>query len=74
MLMAVDLVDAKFMMRRGHSFVMSVSQSGIDAGCFYMGWAEAFGVVPLGDFRTAGLNLPSERVCDINTPEDWARA
>ena len=46
-----------------------------DAGQFYMGWAKAFiKEVPLIGDNTAMIPISDDRVCDINTPEDWARA
>jgi CMP-N-acetylneuraminic acid synthetase len=57
------------------SFAMSVGPDGKDAGCFYWGWSLAFrDRRPLDDYTTAKVELPAERVCDINLPEDWSRA
>jgi pseudaminic acid cytidylyltransferase len=57
------------------SYAMSVGPDGQDAGCFYWGWTLHFrGRRPLDAFTTLDVPLPAERVCDINTPEDWARA
>ena len=46
-----------------------------DAGQFYWGlagtWASGGGVFGAGAF---GVDLPSYRVVDIDTPEDWQRA
>jgi N-acylneuraminate cytidylyltransferase len=56
-----------------HPFVRSVNSDGTDVGQWYWGTSVAFrDDVPLD----AGLTytVPSDRVCDINTPEDWARA
>ena len=59
----------------GHDFAMSVDQHGNDAGCFYWGKGYAFtDRLPLDTRRTARVRLPPERCCDINTPEDWAKA
>lgn len=56
-------------------FVRSVGPDGEDAGAFYFGWIRAFrDRKPLDAFNTSDFALPAERVCDINTPEDWARA
>lgn len=56
-------------------FSMSVDDRDQDAGCYYFGWRDAFmRKVPLEDPLTARVRLPAERVCDINTPADWARA
>ena len=60
----------------GALYAMSVQTDPLaDAGCFYWGLAEAFRVrAPLIDSHTVMVPMPSNRVCDINTPEDWARA
>lgn len=56
-------------------FVRSVGPDGQDAGAFYWGWAGAFRERrPIDAFTTSDYVLPAERTCDINTPEDWARA
>lgn len=57
------------------AFVRSVGPDGEDAGCFYWGWVRAFrDRRPLDAFNTHEYVLPAERVCDVNTTEDWARA
>lgn len=46
-----------------------------DAGQFYWGTKEAFlQDKPLYDVRTAMVPISPERVCDINTEDDWKRA
>lgn len=56
-------------------YARSVGPDGQDAGCFYWGWVRAFrDRRPLDAFNTVDVPLPAQRVCDINTPEDWARA
>lgn len=46
-----------------------------DAGQFYWGTKEAFlNNKPLYDVRTAMVPISPERVCDINTEDDWKRA
>lgn len=56
-------------------FARSVGPDGQDAGCFYWGWSRAFrSRTPLDAINTVDVPLPAEHVCDINTPEDWARA
>lgn len=56
-------------------FARSVGPDGQDAGCFYFGWSRAFRArCQLDAFHTIDVPLPAEQVCDINTPEDWARA
>lgn len=57
------------------SYAMSVGPDGQDAGCFYWGWTLYFRARrPLDSYTTAKVEMPAERVCDINYPEDWARA
>ena len=57
------------------SFAMSVGPDGQDAGCWYWGWTLHFRARrPLDDYTTVKVKMPAERVCDINTPDDWARA
>lgn len=58
-----------------YKFAMSTDPAGNDIGGFYWGFAGAFKArLPLDDPHTAKVILPAERCCDINTPEDWARA
>jgi pseudaminic acid cytidylyltransferase len=46
-----------------------------DAGMFYWGEGWAFAArKELISPRTAMVPIPEERVCDINTPDDWRRA
>jgi len=54
-------------------YVMSVGSEPLrDAGCFYWGRAQAFlDRRKLIGPRTIMYRLPEDRVCDINTPEDW---
>ena len=54
---------------------MSVTEPLADAGCFYFGTREAFmSREPLIGPGTMMFLLPPERVCDINTQEDWEKA
>lgn len=57
-------------------YLVSVSADPLtDAGCFY--WCDAKTLRRGGklyDEPTGVYALPPERCCDINTPEDWARA
>lgn len=56
-------------------YARSVGPDGQDAGCYYWGWSLAFrDRRPLDPFNTVDVVLPAERVCDVDTPEDWARA
>ena len=61
---------------KGRQFSMSVGDSPLrDAGAFYFGQKKAFcDSLPLIAPHTAMVALPENRVCDINTMEDWARA
>lgn len=60
----------------GTPYMVSVQASPLqDIGCFY--WCEAAALLagdPLYETPTMAYALPPERCCDINTPEDWARA
>lgn len=57
------------------NFAMSVGPDGQDAGCFYWGWVPAFRERrPLEGGFTCSVPLPTERVCDINAPDDWIQA
>lgn len=71
-----DLIRARAQMSDfGCRYAMSVGPDDVDAGCFYFGDARAFlDGLPLETRLTLRYPLPAERVCDINTPEDWARA
>ncbi len=75
MLRVSDLYHAVNLVR-GHNFVMSVGAHPLrDAGQFYMGSALQFRTrKPLIATTTTLCQLPEERICDINTEEDWARA
>jgi N-acylneuraminate cytidylyltransferase len=58
-------------------FVFSVGANPLrDAGMFY--WGEAFlwshECYELIDFNSSMWPIPENRICDINTPEDWERA
>lgn len=58
-------------------FVVSIGTEPLaDAGAFYCSLANHWDhpAVPIYGIRTAYYPLPPQRVCDINTPEDWARA
>lgn len=57
------------------TFSYTVGPDGKDAGAFYYGTPEEFGSDDaLTDAATAKIVLPAERVCDINTEDDWLRA
>lgn len=58
------------------NFVMSIGCTPLsDAAQFYFGRPAAFGTYPLISPDCTGLQLTQkERVCDINTPDDWLRA
>lgn len=54
-------------------FVMSVGWSPLrDAGNFYWGHRHSFLDRSLASLYTRMYVLPNKRVCDVNTPEDWA--
>ncbi len=54
---------------------MSVGDSPLqDAGQWYWGFAQDFGVDPLISVDTVMVPIPKERVCDINVQSDWDRA
>lgn len=56
------------------SYVYSTGRDFVDAGQWYWGRARAFlDGVPLAG-NSILYQLPSERVCDINTEEDWISA
>lgn len=77
LLRASDLIAAHHILQYEHcDYVASVGANPLrDAGAFYFGHTDAFKAgIPLFDCRTLLRLLPDERVCDINTPEDWARA
>lgn len=59
-----------------HDFAMAVGAEPLrDAGQWYWGTAVAFKENrPLIGPRTIMVPIPEERVCDINTEEDWKRA
>lgn len=59
-----------------HEYAMSVGDNPLqDAGQWYWGRPRAFmNKKPLIGARTIMVRIPENRVCDINTAEDWARA
>jgi CMP-N-acetylneuraminic acid synthetase len=71
-----DLLLADERLSRRISYCLSVGDSPLhDAGNFYYGWADEFVLgSPIFGMDTVMIPLPKERVCDINTPEDWVRA
>ena len=58
------------------TFVFSVGYPELrDAGQFYWGLAKEFlRGTPLINSGTRLIHVADERICDINTPEDWKRA
>ena len=64
----------RLLMPDAKSYAYSVGPDGKDAGAFYWGWALAFRARTPLQGNAAQVVLPTELVCDINTPEDWARA
>ena len=77
MLLPIDLKASYSYMKSWDAFyAMSVNANPLsDAGCFYWGSANSFrkGLALIGPW-TIMYPLPAERCCDINTPEDWAKA
>lgn len=60
---------------RGFQYAFSVGTNPLqDAGQFYWGWSQAF--INGDDLHANAVMVPisSDRVCDINTEEDWLRA
>jgi pseudaminic acid cytidylyltransferase len=70
-----DLKAARDAVVRGAQYAMTVANPLADAGAAYWGKADAFRQgAPLLGPNTAMVALPPERVCDINTLDDWSRA
>jgi pseudaminic acid cytidylyltransferase len=71
-----DLRQAFTAVNTGSRFAFGVGMDPLrDAGAFYFGLAEAFkGGYSLIQPGTAMIPLPNDRVCDINTLEDFERA
>lgn len=73
---AADLQKGFALLRNNeglHDFAMAVGTEPLrDAGCFYWGtavaWKENRSLIGP---RTIMVPIPENRVCDINTPEDW---
>lgn len=59
-----------------HHYAMSVGDAPLaDAGQWYWGWVTSFtSDFPLLSPKTAMVPIPADRVCDINTFDDWSRA
>ena len=55
-------------------YAYSTDDFGIDAGAYYFGKTTAFKYGRPLDGRSVIVPLPEERVCDINTLEDFSRA
>lgn len=76
MLTAGDLEAGWRALARGAAYAMAVGAKPLrDAGCFYFGrtWAFLDGSPLIGP-DTAMIPIPEERVCDVNTQEDFDRA
>lgn len=71
-----DLVYAVVLVQSIHSFAFSVGTDPLrDAGQFYCGRTSAFlEQAPLIAPHTAMVSVSENRVCDINTMDDWKRA
>ena len=77
-LLKVSDLERGFAVRQrfGALYAMSVQTDPLaDAGCFYCGSSLAWITeAPLIDSHTVMVPMPSARVCDINTEDDWKRA
>lgn len=72
-----DLHRGRLAMRKRDAlFAFSVGTKPLcDAGQFYFGYPTAFKThSPLFDTHSVMVPIDSNRVCDINTPDDWACA
>lgn len=72
-----DLIRGRQLLRHPHvAFAMSVGYPPLrDAAQFYFGKTQAFiDRTPLVGPDTRFVEVPQERVCDINTEEDWKLA
>lgn len=71
-----DLLVGYRLVKHGARFAMSIGDTPLaDAGQWYWGRVSAFvESLPLIHPRTAMVPIPAERVCDINTIDDWQRA
>ena len=59
---------------RSKHYAVSVGKDGVDSGNFYIGKTESFiNGVPL-EGNSINVPLDEDRVCDINTMDDWKRA
>lgn len=56
-----------------YPYLYTVGPDGVDAGQWYWGTAHAF-LTDIALERGMQYVLPAERVCDINTEDDWQRA
>jgi len=74
-MLARDLIAGYGAVLHSRGYVYSSGMDPVrDAGQWYMGWANAFlAGVPL-EGNSIHYMLPGDRVCDINTEEDWQRA
>lgn len=63
------------LIQREAAYSMAVGDPLMDAGAFYWSRTDALlDDVPLIGPRTVMVPLPENRVCDINTEEDWVKA
>ena len=68
---AVSMINPAQMQVRSQDF----EPAWHDAGQFYWGMAATWASqIPVFDGHARGVELPSSRVVDIDTPEDWDRA
>lgn len=76
MLLTTDLEAAWEKLTPETSFVYACAENPErDPGQFYMGWSWAFrSLQPLLSMASDRVMIPEDRVCDINTEDDWVRA
>ena len=75
MLNAATLINLKVMLTSSGRPYGYTTYKWYDAGQCYFGHSDAFiERVPLSHWNTAHFDVGPESYCDINTPEDWARA
>ena len=60
--------------KRGHTVAVGAAPLRDAGACYWHTWKALMSSAPLIGEETGLYVLPEERVCDINTPQDWARA
>lgn len=78
MLLPDDLVTGRQVLlasRARYAFSIGTHPKLHDAGMFYWGYPDCFeDGLPIFDVHTQMVPIPANRVCDINTEDDWQRA